>query len=53
MSCLSLESIHSYIHSWTGGFEAYIGHMAEVSVATFDPDILDAPLVSFPLCNGI
>jgi tyrosinase len=34
---LSLEYVHNNIHNWTGGFDQYIGHMAEPAVAGFDP----------------
>ncbi|KAI1113782.1 Di-copper centre-containing protein [Nemania sp. NC0429] len=36
-SFLSLEYIHNNIHNWAGGLDGYIGHMAEVPVAAFDP----------------
>ena len=36
-SYLNLEYIHNNIHNWTGGFDAFIGHMTEVPVAGFDP----------------
>ena len=34
---LNMEYIHNNIHNWTGGFDKYIGHMAEPPVAGFDP----------------
>lgn len=36
-SYLSLEYIHNNIHNWIGGFDGYVGHMADVPVAAFDP----------------
>ncbi|KAF3922528.1 Tyrosinase [Orbilia brochopaga] len=36
-SYLSLEYIHNNIHNWTGGFDNYMGHMAEIPAAGFDP----------------
>ncbi|KAI3326155.1 Di-copper centre-containing protein [Xylariaceae sp. AK1471] len=34
---LSLEFVHNNIHNWTGGMDAYVGHMSEPLVAAFDP----------------
>ncbi|KAK0718697.1 common central domain of tyrosinase-domain-containing protein [Apiosordaria backusii] len=34
---LNLEYVHNNIHNWTGGFDKYIGHMAEPAVAAYDP----------------
>ncbi|KAK4674167.1 hypothetical protein QC763_118030 [Podospora pseudopauciseta] len=34
---LNLEYIHNNIHNWTGGFDKYVGHMAEPAVAAYDP----------------